>query len=120
MLKLSSLTLIVRNLKQATFFYQHGLNLDPISHTEDFVMLKVPETDVFVGLQQATQESQLSIGYSPLIHFEVKSGVDETIHQLIKMGASLDGKILYEVHGRSATLRTPDGHMIGLFQPEYS
>ena len=120
MLRFSSLTLIVRNLKEASFFYQHGLKLDPISQTEDFVMLKAPKTDIFVGLQQATQESQLSIGYSPLVHFVIKSGVDETIHQLIEMGASLDGQILYEAHGRSATLRTPDGHMIGLYQPEYS
>ena len=118
MFKFSSLTLFVRNLKQASFFYQHGLKLDPVSQTEDFVMLKAPEADIFVGLQQATQESQLSTGYSPLIHFVVKSGVDETIHQLIEMGAFLDGQILYEVHGRSATLRTPDGHMIGLYQPE--
>ena len=118
MLKISSLTLFVRNLNQASQFYQKGLKFDFLSQTEDCILLKAPKTDLFIALQQATQESQLSIGYSPLINFVFSSGVNETIHKLVEMGASLDGQILHEAHGSSATLRTPDGHMIGLYQPE--
>ena len=43
--------------------------------------------------------------------------MDSTIVQLIQMGASLDGAIKYEVHGKVAALRAPDGHMIGLYEP---
>ena len=118
MLKISSLTLFVRNLKQASKFYQEGLKFDSISQTEDSILLKAPKSELFMALQEATQESQLSTGYSPLINLVSSSGMDETIRRLVGMGASLDGQILYEAHGSSATLRTPDGHMIGLFQPE--
>ncbi|KAI6658439.1 hypothetical protein LOD99_15239 [Oopsacas minuta] len=120
MLKLSSLTLFVRNLKQASQFYQQGLKLNLISRTEDCILLKAPCVDLFISLQQATQESHLSTGYSPLINFIFKTGIDETIHKLIELGASLDGHIFYDTQGKSATLRAPDGHMIGLYQPEDS
>ena len=33
------------------------------------------------------------------------------------MGASLDGPIKYPEHGKVASLRAPDGHMIGLYEP---
>ena len=33
------------------------------------------------------------------------------------MGAVLDGPIKYPSHGKVASVRSPDGHMIGLFEP---
>ena len=116
MLKLASLTFFVRNLQQASKFYQKGLQLTHISQDDNHILLRNPRTGIFLGLQQSTQESQLSTSYSPIINFEMESGLNETIYKLIEMGANLDGHVLYEVHGNSATLRTPDGHMIGLYE----
>lgn len=33
------------------------------------------------------------------------------------MGAHLDGPIQYPAHGKVASLRSPDGHMIGIYEP---
>ena len=43
--------------------------------------------------------------------------MDKTIYKLLEMGAILDGPIKYPTHGKVASLRSPDGHMIGLFEP---
>jgi len=57
----------------------------------------------------------MSAGYSPLLTFEVED-LDSLIPQLIQHGAVLDGNILREPYGATASLRAPDGHMIGLHE----
>lgn len=42
--------------------------------------------------------------------------MDEMIPRLIQFGASLDGAIRYEAYGKMAAVRSPDGHMVGLFE----
>ena len=42
--------------------------------------------------------------------------MDERVPALVSMGASLDGPVKYLAFGKAASLRTPDGHMIALFQ----
>lgn len=61
-------------------------------------------------------ESQCSTGYSPLLTFEVDD-MDGMIPRLIQLGASLDGSIRYEAYGKMAAVRSPDGHMVGLYEP---
>ena len=46
--------------------------------------------------------------------------MDKTIYKLLEMGAILDGPIKYPSHGKVAALRSPDGHMIGLFEENQS
>lgn len=42
--------------------------------------------------------------------------MDQTVPRLIQLGASLDGAIRYEPYGKMASLRSPDGQMIGLYE----
>ncbi|CAM9304744.1 unnamed protein product [Heterosigma akashiwo] len=42
--------------------------------------------------------------------------MDMVIQSVLPLGASLDGAIQYPVHGKIASIRTPDGHMVGLFE----
>jgi len=43
--------------------------------------------------------------------------MDSVIATSVQMGGNLDGPIQYPAHGKVATMRTPDGHMIGLYEP---
>jgi predicted enzyme related to lactoylglutathione lyase len=54
-------------------------------------------------------------GYSPFLCFNVDN-LDSTIVKLIEMGAVMDGPIKYPRHGKIASIRSPDGQMIGLFE----
>jgi len=56
------------------------------------------------------------MGYSPILCFDVKN-MDNTLSKALEMGAILDGPIKYPLHGKFASIRTPDGNMIGLFEP---
>lgn len=42
--------------------------------------------------------------------------MEDAIQHAMAMGSTLDGPIKYPAHGKFAALRTPDGHMIGLFE----
>jgi predicted enzyme related to lactoylglutathione lyase len=43
--------------------------------------------------------------------------LDTVVQRALEMGGHLDGPIQYPVHGKIAALRSPDGHMVGLFEP---
>ena len=60
-------------------------------------------------------EAHTTVGYSPFICFDV-ADMDHTVAALIQRGAVLDGAIKYPPHGKVATLRAPDGHMLGLYE----
>jgi hypothetical protein len=61
-------------------------------------------------------ESKLCTGYTPIITFEVQS-IDTIISNCIQYGAQLDGPIQYPAYGKIASLRTPHGHIISLYEP---
>jgi predicted enzyme related to lactoylglutathione lyase len=50
------------------------------------------------------------------LNFEVDD-MDTTVAKCVQMGGNLDGPIQYPAHGKVAVLRSPDGHMIGLYEP---
>ena len=58
----------------------------------------------------------MTTGYSPFLSFNV-TDLDATVNKLLSLGAQLDGPIRYPAVGRTAALRAPDGHMIGLHEP---
>lgn len=58
----------------------------------------------------------MSTGYSPFLSFNV-TDLDATVTTLLSLGATLDGPIRFPIVGRTAALRAPDGHMIGLHEP---
>ena len=67
-------------------------------------------------LKQSSNVSQMITGYSPILCFDVKN-MDNTLTKALEMGAILDGPIKYPMHGKFASIRTPDGNIIGLFEP---
>ena len=118
-------------LIKATEFYHSALGLQVVRVTDEWAELRNgmgPRQQQEVGddddddqrwslsLQAVTTESQLSTGYSPILNFEVED-MDSTVSKCVQMGAHLDGPIQYPAHGKVAAMRTPDGHMIGLYEP---
>ncbi|KAI9914566.1 hypothetical protein PsorP6_008094 [Peronosclerospora sorghi] len=56
-------------------------------------------------------------GYSPFLNFDIPDLSDDAVPRLLMMGAIMDGPIKYPANGKTAALRSPDGVMIGLYQP---
>ena len=76
-----------------------------------------PKTSNFLlSIKSVESEAQLGVGYSPFLSFDVDD-MDGTVARCAQMGAHLDGPIQYPAHGKVATLRAPDGQMIGLYEP---
>ena len=107
----------------AVNFYQNGLGMAVVRHTDDWAELTCPvgsfsnnKSDFRLSIQSVHSEAQLGIGYSPFLSFDVDD-MDSTVARCVQMGANLDGPIQYPAHGKVAALRAPDGHMIGLYEP---
>uniref|UniRef100_A0A7S2RXJ3 VOC domain-containing protein n=1 Tax=Eucampia antarctica TaxID=49252 RepID=A0A7S2RXJ3_9STRA len=97
-------------------FYRQGLGWKLVRATEgEYAEFEVDSGHKFM-LTVAKNEAQLSTGYSPLLSFDVYD-MDSTVAKCAQLGAHLDGPIQYPAHGKVAALRTPDGHMIGLYEP---
>eukprot|EP00051_Salpingoeca_urceolata_P014993 m.191804 g.191804 ORF g.191804 m.191804 type:complete len:126 (-) comp18253_c0_seq1:133-510(-) len=119
-LALRSVLLFVRDKHVAASFYQQGLGLSVIAETPVSLHLR-PESQPAgpsIVLQQIDDsEACLSVGYSPLINWEV-ADFDTTLYKLLELGAKMDGAVRYLPGGKSAALRAPDGHMFGLWEPD--
>lgn len=124
--------LLQRDVPAAARFYRDGLGLVVNVCTERWAELgnaasapgaspgvsvsaaSAPET--VIALKHVDSEAHRATGYSPILSFTV-SDLDQTVNNLLRAGASLDGPILYPPRGKVAALRAPDGHMLGLFEP---
>jgi catechol 2,3-dioxygenase-like lactoylglutathione lyase family enzyme len=123
----------------AVNFYQNGLGMNIVRHTDEWAELQCPvgqssssslspslpdiasaspqTSDNFnLTIQACESEALLGVGYSPFLNFDVDD-MDMTVARCVQMGAHLDGPIQYPAHGKIAALRSPDGHMIGLYEP---
>ena len=60
--------------------------------------------------------ASLSTGYTPILNFDVGS-METAVAAAMERGGMLDGSIKYKSFGKVAALRSPDGHMLGLFEP---
>ena len=116
--RLSRIVLNVRGtpgLEKAVQFYHEALGLPVLRVTDEWAELRMG--DSVLNLQSITvDEAQLSTGYSPILTFTVDN-LDQRIAQCIELGAHLDGPIQYPAHGKVALLRSPDHHMIGMYEP---
>eukprot|EP00985_Skeletonema_marinoi_P019000 scaffold10755_cov126-Skeletonema_marinoi.AAC.4 len=119
----------------AVNFYQNGLGLNIVRHTDEWAELQCPvgqpssssslsdyttsaqqpptNNNFNLTIQACESEALLGVGYSPFLNFDVDD-MDMTVARCVQMGAHLDGPIQYPAHGKVAALRSPDGHMIGL------
>jgi predicted enzyme related to lactoylglutathione lyase len=116
--RLTRVILMVRSdgasLAKATEFYHSALGLQVLRVTDDWAELQ-DENRLSISLQAVPTEPQVSTGYSPILSFQVHD-MDTTIAKCVQMGGHLDGPIQYPAHGKVAALRSPDGHMIGLYE----
>jgi hypothetical protein len=75
-------------------------------------------TRILLQATSLSNEAAVSTGYSPILVFQVAGGsLDGTVASCVQAGAHLDGPLQYPAHGKVVVLRTPDGHMIGLYEP---
>ena len=120
-------------LTKSVNFYKDALGLSVMRQTEEWAELCCGTTTTDnsdtnntsssssnayfrMTIKSVHNESQLCKGYSPFLNFDVID-MDTTIAKCAQMGGHLDGPIQYPAHGKTAVLRTPDGHMIGLHEP---
>ena len=134
--RLARIVLMVRGsegIANAVNFYHQALGLQVHRVTDDWAELSSSSNPaaasgdaaagggesggITLSLQAVhSNEAQLSTGYSPWITFEVNQ-MDQTVAAAVQAGAHLDGPIQYPAHGKVAMLRSPDNHMIGLYEP---
>ncbi len=117
----------------AVNFYQNGLGMNIVRHTDEWAELQCPvgqppdmmssaqqpqtnNNNFNLTIQACESEALLGVGYSPFLNFDIDD-MDMTVARCVQMGAHLDGPIQYPAHGKVAALRSPDGHMIGLYEP---
>lgn len=118
--QLSRLVLLVRGtegVSSAVYFYHKAVGLSIVRATDEWAELTAGP-GVTLHIKAAHTEQQLSVGYSPWITFEVDN-MDQTVAACAQAGGALDGPIQYPAYGKIAVLRTPDNHMIGLYEPSH-
>jgi predicted enzyme related to lactoylglutathione lyase len=118
--QLSRIVLMVRGpegIARAVNFYHEAVGLPVLRVTDDWAELAASDS-LILSLQAAatSNEAALSTGYSPWLTFTVHN-MDDRIAACVQSGAHLDGPIQYPAHGKVAVLRSPDNHMIGLYEP---
>ena len=137
MIRLRNIVLLTYDLKAAIKFYgEKGLGLRLLQENPKIAMLgeqtqqnQFSEDSISQGekelplpsgfnliLRTADNEAQATTGYSPILHFDVDN-LDMIISNLLSQGGRLDGAIKYPIEGRSAAIRSPEGQVIGLFEP---
>mmetsp|Transcript_20286 Transcript_20286/g.56435 ORF Transcript_20286/g.56435 Transcript_20286/m.56435 type:complete len:142 (-) Transcript_20286:950-1375(-) len=133
---LSRVVLMVRSgegMARALEFYTAGLGLQAVRVTDEWADLRTttpqaklqsqnpshtspPLPSLSICLRAVTSEAQVTTGYSPLLQFQVED-MDKVVARCVQLGGNLDGPIQYPAHGKIAALRSPDGHMIGIYEP---
>lgn len=131
---LSRVVLMVRpgdGLAKALEFYTTGLGLHVARVTDEWADLRTTTSSALsqqqqqplllppslsICLQVVTSEAQVTTGYSPILQFQV-ANMDACITKCVQLGGQLDGPIQYPAHGKMAVVRSPDGHMIGIYEP---
>lgn len=116
-------------LSNALEFYTAGLGLQVVRVTDEWADLRTTPpsamknqdqlsqySSLSICLRAVTSEAQVTTGYSPLLQFQVEN-MDQVIAKCVQLGGNLDGPIQYPAHGKIAALRSPDGHMIGIYEP---
>jgi catechol 2,3-dioxygenase-like lactoylglutathione lyase family enzyme len=112
--RLTSIILLLRDVPRGLAFYRDGLGLAVRTSTATHACVAASPT-LDLELTAASGEAQTCAGYSPFLTFEVDD-MDAAVPRLLGLGAVLDGAITYKPYGRTAAVRSPDGHMVGLVE----
>ena len=114
---LRNIVLTVKNSKATAAFFSEAIGMR-VQHKSDnsVELFQKDGLGPPIIVMQAQNAASLSGGYSPLMNFDIDD-MDRTVMNAIDKGAILDGPIKYTTYGKIAALRSPDGHMIGIFEP---
>ena len=115
---LRNLILMAQNPSKTANFLVQTVGL--IVKHESAAMVELRDTSdilpIIIKSSDGLSPSVLSTGYSPVMTFDV-SNMEASITKAIELGGILDGGIKYPVYGKFASVRSPEGFMIGLFEP---
>jgi len=116
---LRSVLLMTRDVAAASRFFAGtlGLRVVGMSPRGDWAMLAAAQHVTLQLVQVSDAEAPLSVGYSPVVQFNVPD-LDVAIPAALMQGATLDGAIRYTPAGKVAMLRAPTGHMLSLCEAE--
>lgn len=134
--RLSRILLLTRDVPAGVQFFGEGVGLALRLETDGYAELELspplaasasasesataamalPLPGPALALQGVEREADCSTGYSPIIQIDVED-LDAVIARVLMQGGRLDGAISHHVHGKAASVRSPDGHMVGLFEP---
>ncbi|KAG6602695.1 hypothetical protein SDJN03_07928, partial [Cucurbita argyrosperma subsp. sororia] len=103
-----------KDVPRAARFYSEGL--DFTVHVCTLRWAELQSGPLKLALMQSNDHIVQQKGYSSLLSFTV-TDINSTVTKLMAMGAELDGPIKYEIHGKVASMRCIDGHMLGLYEP---
>jgi predicted enzyme related to lactoylglutathione lyase len=115
--------LFVKDVSSSVSFYHKGLGLSIVGlndhwaelaanvNTPQGSSLKIP----CLAIKKVDSDAVSRAGYSPFLCFDVMD-LNSTVGSLISLGGELDGPIKHPVFGKFAVIRSPDGHMIGLYE----
>jgi catechol 2,3-dioxygenase-like lactoylglutathione lyase family enzyme len=108
--------ILSRDLPKTLSFYTNALGLSVNLQTDAYAELGHDSCRLMVkAAAPQLGEAVHSVGYTPFLCFTMSSDhFDTAIYKALQQGAILDGPIKYPEHGKVATLRSPDGHMISL------
>jgi len=117
-MSLRQIVLLVKNARTSASFFESAIGLKIMHESTDQIQMNSPTiaSTVPIILKESTNVSQLTTGYTPILCFDVNS-MDNTLTKALEMGAVLDGPIKYPIQGKFASIKSPDGFMIGLFEP---
>ncbi|KAM1397117.1 hypothetical protein ACFX2I_014729 [Malus domestica] len=105
-----------KDVPKAARFYAQGLDFTVDVCTLRWAELKSGPLKLALMQSPNDHVMQKGMGNSSLLSFTV-TDINQTVTKLMALGAELDGPIKYEIHGKVASMRCIDGHMLGLYEP---
>ncbi|CAA6671583.1 unnamed protein product [Spirodela intermedia] len=103
-----------KDVPKAARFYSEGLDFSVNVCTLRWAELQSGQLKL--ALMQSSRDLPMQNGYSSMLSFTV-ADVNSTVTKLMALGAELDGPIKHEIHGKIASMRCIDGHVLGLYEP---
>ena len=104
--------LMVKDVPAAVKFYHEGLGLEITKASPNMAELDADGTKIIVHGVEDDPET----GGSPILSFHVDD-VLAAIATLEALGGKLEGRIREPFFGKVAAVRSPEGHLLSLLQP---
>lgn len=103
--------LMVNDVEASAKFYSEGLGLAVKTNRPAWAELEADGTTIALHAADGATG-----GSSPILSFQVED-VQKSVNALESLGATLEGPIREPSFGKVAAMRTPDGHLVSLLEP---